>query len=183
VSKVFYDQIADALVGFLPPALRDFRSRSGFQTLKVWYGEEGAEHYEVQLIGKAALAAGGIRAARGPMLEIGFHAEHPEATANDAALQTLMRRERTWRKTLGHQPQPGPFAGHQKQWRRLSELWDEDGIGTEEAAIEAAERLASYIEAFEPLRARGEPLRARGEPLRAPRAKDETPRATKRPPG
>ena len=51
-------------------------------------------------------------------------------------------------------PKKGPFLGRQKNWRRISEVWDGDGL-TEDAAVEAAERLGAYIEALEPLRRAG----------------------------
>ncbi len=153
MARVFYETVSDALVGFLPPTLRTFHARAGGSGLKVWYGEETAEHYECQMVPKAALSAGGIKPVTGPMLEIGFHAEHPDAARNDAALELLRSRERTWRKLLGTEPVAGPFVGRQRGWRRLSELWDGDGLETDEAAVEAAERLARYIAAFEPIRA------------------------------
>ncbi|HEV3353886.1 MAG TPA: hypothetical protein VG076_13245 [Acidimicrobiales bacterium] len=105
--------------------------------LKVWY-EEGREHYEVQLVS-------------GPALEVGFHCEHKEATRNDDVLTRLLDGAKRWRKTLGRAPQTGPFLGRQKNWRRVSEIWDGEGL-TDDAAVEAAERLGAYIEALEPLR-------------------------------
>jgi hypothetical protein len=137
VSSAFFETVDDALHGFLPPALRDFDSHRSGMNLKVWF-EEGREHYEVQLVS-------------GPALEIGFHAEHKDATRNDAVLGRLVDGEKRWRKTLGRAPQTGPFLGRQKNWRRVSEVWDGEGL-TEDAAVEAAERLGAYIEALEPLR-------------------------------
>jgi hypothetical protein len=137
VSRAFFETVDDALHGFLPPSLRDFDSHRTSMNLKVWY-EEGREHYEVQLMS-------------GPALEVGFHAEHKDPGRNDDILARLVDAEKQWRKALGRAPQAGAFLGRQKSWRRVSEVWDGDGL-TEDAAVEAAERLGAYIEALEPLR-------------------------------
>lgn len=153
MPKAFFEEAADALVGFLPRDLRGFSSRTGGHNLKVWFGEEAREHYEIQMLSRAALSAAGIRAAA-PALEIGFHAEHPEESHNEEALAALVRREKTWRKSLGRKPAAGRFAGRQATWRRISEVWEGGNLTGGETAIEAAERLAAYVRAFEPLRAR-----------------------------
>jgi hypothetical protein len=143
VSRAFFEMVDDALHGFVPPALRDFDSHRTGMNLKVWY-EEGREHYEVQLVS-------------GPALEVGFHAEHKEAARNDDVLGRLVdgeKGEKGWRKALGRAPKTGAFLGRQKNWRRISEVWDGDGL-TEDAAVEAAERLGAYIKALEPLRRAG----------------------------
>jgi hypothetical protein len=140
VSRAFFETVDDALHGFLPPAFRDFESHRTGMNLKVWY-DEGREHYEVQLVS-------------GPALEVGFHAEHKEAARNDDVLGRLVGGEKAWRKELGRAPKTGPFLGRQKNWRRVSEVWDGEGL-TDDAAVEAAERLGAYIEALEPLRRAG----------------------------
>jgi hypothetical protein len=140
VSRAFFETVDDALHGFLPPALRDFDSHRTSMNLKVWY-EEVREHYEVQLVS-------------GPALEVGFHTEHKGAARNDDVLARLVDGEKGWRKALGRAPKTGAFLGRQKNWRRVSEVWDGDGL-TEDAAVEAAERLGAYIEALEPLRRAG----------------------------
>jgi hypothetical protein len=137
VSRAFFETVDDALHGFLPPSLRDFDSHRTSMNLKVWY-EEGREHYEVQLMS-------------GPALEVGFHAEHKDPGRNDDILARLVDAEKQWRKALGRAPQAGAFLGRQKSWRRVSEVWDGDGL-TDDAAVEAAERLGAYIEALEPVR-------------------------------
>ena len=141
VSRDFFDTVDDALRGFLPPALRGFASYRSSRNLKVWYGVEGREHYEVQFVS-------------GPGLEVGFHAEHRDAERNEAVLARLLEGEKSWRKALGRQPESGAFLGRQSAWRRISEVWDGDGI-TDDAAVEAAERLGAYIAALEPLRRAG----------------------------
>ena len=137
VSREFFETVDDALHGFLPPALRDFDSYRTSMNIKVWY-EEGREHYEVQLMS-------------GPALEVGFHAEHKDAGRNEDVLSRLVDGEQRWRKVLGRSPKTGAFLGRQKSWRRVSEVWDGEGL-TDDAAVEAAERLGAYIEALEPLR-------------------------------
>jgi len=137
VSRAFFETVDDALHGFLPPALRDFESHRTSMNLKVWY-DEGREHYEVQLVS-------------GPALEVGFHAEHKDAGRNEEILDRIVDGEKRWRKALGRAPKTGSFLGRQKNWRRVSEVWEGDGL-TDDAAVEAAERLGAYIEAFEPLR-------------------------------
>jgi hypothetical protein len=139
MARAFFEQISDALVGFLPPDLRGFGSVVSGRNVKVWYGDEGHEHYEVQSISTRKL-------------EIGFHAEHPVADRNDAVLAALTRRERSWRRMLGEDAQAGSFLGRPRPWRRLSEVWEGPGLDTDEAAIEAAQRLARYMRALEPIR-------------------------------
>jgi hypothetical protein len=142
LTRAFYEQVADALVGFLPPALRDFQSAVSARNLKIWF-DEPREHYEVQT----------IRAGRAKAMEIGFHAEHSEERRNEAALDKLSTR--SWRRALGAEAEAGAFLGRQSAWRRLSEVWKGPGLGSDEAAIEAAHRVSAYIKALEPQRRRG----------------------------
>lgn len=142
MSRAFFEQVAEALVGFLPPERRGFSSRSTGRNLKVWFGPEAREHYEVQI-----LSHEGSR-----VLEVGFHAEHPEATRNEEVLGRLLADERRWRKTLGREVEAGRFLGRPGAWRRASEVWDGPDLSAPETAVEAADRLAAYICALEPLR-------------------------------
>jgi hypothetical protein len=141
VSRAFFDDAADALVGFLPPRFRRFTSRVSSRNLKVWYTADGREHYEVQLLSARRL-------------EVGFHSEHRDATRNDEVLARLLAEERAWRRALGADVVAGKFvgAGPRVPWRRVSEVWNGVDAGGPETAIEAAERLSDYINAFEPLR-------------------------------
>jgi len=153
MTREYFDQVVDALHGFLPPNLRSFASTASARNLKVWFGTDRHEHYEVQELSRNVRVPG-----KGPgaHLEIGFHAEHPSPDRNDNVLERLRKRETTWRRTLGRAPQAGPFLGRQRDWRRISEVWEGPGLDSEEAAVEAAERLARYIRALEKLRvARG----------------------------
>ncbi|HZQ84182.1 MAG TPA: hypothetical protein VFA83_05070 [Acidimicrobiales bacterium] len=135
MSREFFDEVDMAVRGFLPPALREFSARRTSANLKVWF-EEDREHYEVQLI-------------RGGALEIGFHAEHRAVEQNEELLERLVAQEKAWRKALGPEPEAGAFLGRQSPWRRVSEVWDHVD---DDASIEAAERLADYIQALEPVR-------------------------------
>jgi hypothetical protein len=145
-GRAFYDAVGDALTGFLPPSLRDFRCHRSSVNLKCWYADAEREHYEVQLI-KWKQKIG---------LEIGFHAEHKDAARNADAVARLMASETSWRKALGAEPEAGAFIGYQsKVWTRISEFWDgAQGGDDPDLAIDAADRLASYITTFEPLRTR-----------------------------
>ncbi len=139
-GRAFYDDVYDAFTGFLPPSMRDFQSYRTSHNIKVWYGS-GREHYEVQ----------SIRRRKGYELEIGFHAEHKEASQNQDVLDLLAGKEKTWRKALGAEPEAGAFIGYQtRTWRRLSEVWPE--TDDPDVAGDAAQRLAAYICALEPLR-------------------------------
>lgn len=144
-GKGFYENVADALTGFLPPSLRDFQWYRTSANLKLWYGAEGKEHYEVQLV-----KIGAKRTDVG--LEIGFHAEHADVARNDDVMHQLVGAEKRWRSELGKEPEVGEFIGYRsKTWRRISEVWT--GVTDDPfVAVDAAERLAMYIKTFEPLR-------------------------------
>lgn len=138
-GRDFFESVGDALANFLPPKLRGFSRYYTSQNLKLWYGEPRQEHYEVQYI------------ARRSVLEIGFHTEYPDRSRNEEVIDRLVAKEKAWRKTLGRSVEVGPFIGAQSgSWRRISELW-QDGAEPD-VAIEAAERLAAYIRALEPIR-------------------------------
>lgn len=149
MPRIFFEEIAEALIGFLPRDLRAFESRRGGRNLKIWY-EDPREHYEVQIVSAGAVRPRNRRG-RGPVIEIGFHAEHPAAEANEATLAEISAV--SLRKSLGTAPERGDFFGARQTaaWRRISEVWT-DGTADPDTAIEAAERLASYIRAIEPLR-------------------------------
>jgi hypothetical protein len=143
MSRVFFEQIVEALVGFLPPDQQRFSSRVSARNAKVWFGSEAREHYEVQMMRRDGV----------PVLEIGFHAEHSDAARSEAVLARLVAAERRWRRSLGKEVELGPFLGRAGSWRRASETWDGADLSDPGAAVEAADRLAEYITAFEPLRA------------------------------
>ena len=76
MSRAFFEQVVEALVGFLPPERRGFSSRVSGRNAKLWFGDETKEHYEVQL----------VRHDGAVVLEVGFHAEHSDAARNEAAI-------------------------------------------------------------------------------------------------
>ena len=143
MSRAFFEQIVEALVGFLPPGRQAFSSRVSGRNVKVWFGAEAREHYEVQMLRRDGV----------PLLEVGFHAEYPDADHNQEVLSRLVAAERRWRRVLGPQVETGPFLGRAGGWRRASETWDGVDLSDFGAAVEAADRLAEYIAVFEPLRA------------------------------
>lgn len=173
MSRAFFEQVVEALVGFLPPERQEFSSRVTGRNVKVWFGSEPREHYEVQM----------LRRDGEHVLEVGFHAEYPDAALNQEALARLRAGERRWRRTLGDTVETGPFlapegrrvrrpvagagagdpgptamgrqAKSHEHWGRASETWDGVDLSDPGAAVEAADRLAEYIGAFEPLRTRG----------------------------
>lgn len=146
-GRAFYDTVSGLLGNFLPPELRGFSSYFTAHNLKVWYDtDDNREHYEVQVVSPSV-----VKNAKAPMLEIGFHSEHKQAEHNEEVLDRLVEREQTWRRALGTEPEVGDFLGRQRVWRRISELWPEEEA--DELAVDAAERLAAYIRAIEPIRA------------------------------
>ena len=138
MARTFYEDVSDALASFLPPGLRGYGSTISGRNLKVWFGDDPHEHYEVQALGRSKL-------------EIGFHAEYPTEARNESVIEVLRARQKTWRRALGADAETGRFLGR-KDWRRLSEVWEGPGLDTDEAAVEAAERLARYITTLEKIR-------------------------------
>ncbi|HLF40191.1 MAG TPA: hypothetical protein VI854_01825, partial [Acidimicrobiia bacterium] len=133
MGRAFFEQVVEALVGFLPPEQRRFSSRVSGRNVKVWFGSEAREHYEVQA----------VRRDGAPVLEIGFHAEHADAARSEAALDALRSGERSWRRALGPEVEVGAFLGRAGAWRRASETWDDADLSEPGTAVEAADRLAA----------------------------------------
>ena len=142
MSRAFFVEIVETLIGFLPPEQSGFSSRVTGRNVKVWFGAEAREHYEAQL----------VRRDGATVLEIGFHAEHPDAARSEAVLQRILAGERRWRRTLGPEVETGAFLGRPSPWRRASETWADADLDDPGTAVEAADRLAAYIAAIEPLR-------------------------------
>jgi len=144
-ARSFLDEAEEGLVSFLP----DVPSRSGRRitrssnNIRVLHPPEDAEHYELSL----------LEGPKGLRIEVGFHAEHRSAERNDAVVQVLTEAEGEWRDLLGDEPEAGPFLGRPRPWRRVSEVWDDTAGFEDGVAVEAAERLATYVEVFEPIRA------------------------------
>lgn len=142
LSRAFFEQVIEALVGFLPPDRHGFSSRVTGRNAKVWFGTEAREHYEVQVVRHDGMT----------VLEIGFHIEHADAARSAEVLSRLISGERRWRRWLGPAVETGAFLGRAGSWQRASETWDDADLSDLGAAVEAADRLAAYIAAFEPLR-------------------------------
>jgi hypothetical protein len=144
-ARSFLDEAEEGLVSFLPPVPKGSSRRitRSSANIRVLLPPEDAEHYELQL----------LEGPKGLRIEIGFHAEHRAPERNEAALAVLTDAEDQWREVLGDAPEAGPFLGRPRPWRRVSEVWDDTAGFEDGVAVEAAERLAEYVEVFEPIRA------------------------------
>ena len=144
-----FDQVADVVRSLTPEELGDLKLRTHRRGIKVWFNTENAprEHYEAQL-----LARKHVDGKDGMALEIGFHAENPDATANATTLADIRKSEKTWRKILGKNAESGEFYGA-ANWCRVSEAWLEPDLEDPELSFEVASRLVDYLEAIEPARA------------------------------
>jgi hypothetical protein len=133
-ARAFLKQVADELPSHLPPRLRDFSSEQWGRFYKVWYGDEKKIHFEVQFI-------------PGGRLEIGLHLESDPDT-NERIASALGRKEPAIRRALG---EDAKFGSHGRGWRSVSERWSGGDLRNEEAATEAAARLAEYVVAVGPM--------------------------------
>lgn len=153
VELHLFDAVAVNLRALVPSDLGEVQVKAHRYGIKVWFGSPTTatrEHYEAQVVG-----ARHVPEATTLALEVGFHAEHPKAADNAAALAHLAAREPSWRKVIGEEAVAGPFLGSRGDWRRVSETWPDPDLGEEDLAFELAARLTDYIIALEPvLRAR-----------------------------
>ena len=151
MDSSLFEEVADALLGMLPPARGELRMRVRRYGIKLWFGpaEPPREHYEAQVIGKDD-----VKGAKVLALEIGFHSEHTTARENQAVMARVLDGEREWRKVLGKDAVAGPFLGRAKTWQRVSETWPDPDLSDPELSIEVAARLVEYVTALEPVRAR-----------------------------
>lgn len=133
-ARAFLKQVADELPNHLPPKLRDFSSEQWGRYYKVWYGDEKKIHFEVQFI------AGG-------RLEIGLHLESDPDT-NERIGAALERKAASITRRLGADVR---FGTHGKGWRSVAERWSGGDLRAEEAATEAAARLAEYVVTVAPM--------------------------------
>jgi hypothetical protein len=151
VEEHVFGVVAQALRGLVPEELGDLHTRAHRYGVKVWFGsaaKPAREHYEAQVIGAQHVPGAEVLA-----IEVGFHAEDPDPTVNEATLAALGTQEKRWRKGLGAEPVAGPFIDDRRGWRRLSETWADPDLGDPELALEIAGRLTDYITTLEPLRA------------------------------
>ncbi|QKW36348.1 hypothetical protein HUT06_21880 [Actinomadura sp. NAK00032] len=147
-DRALFDQVGEIVRAATPPGLGRPHVQVRHNGVKAWFGdpEPQREHYEAQVI-PAELAPG----ARTHAVEIGFHAEHRDESANDAALTRLRTTEPRWRADLGADPATGPFLGR-GTWRRVSETWPALDLDAPDAPFEIGVRLVDYIRALEPHR-------------------------------
>jgi hypothetical protein len=152
-----FEEVAEAIRGLIPPDLGEVRCQARRYGIKVWFGADRAprEHYEAQVISPAGVEAASVLA-----LEVGFHAEHPQAADNDKVMARLLATEPRWRKVIGKEAVAGPFLGRPDLWRRVSETWPDPDLGDTELPFEVAARLTDYVIALEPV-LRGTTVRAR----------------------
>lgn len=145
-----FDHVADALLGLVPDDLGVLRVAPRRWGLKVWFDDDACPrvHYEAQVVPARLVPDAEVLA-----LELGFHAEHPKEPDNVAVLAPLLAAEARWRRMLGEPAVAGPFLGNAR-WRRISETWADPDLSDPELCFELADRLAGYVAAIEPLRAR-----------------------------
>jgi hypothetical protein len=149
VELGFFDEVAEALRGLVGGDRMDMHQQARRWGLKAWFGAErpAREHYEAQVI-----SPDGVDGATVAALEIGFHAEHPDAADNEAAIASLVAGQDSWRAALGHDAVVGPFLGRFPDWRRVSEAWPDPDLDDPDLPVQVALRLSDYIDALEPLR-------------------------------
>jgi hypothetical protein len=138
-----FEQVADGLHALVPPDTGRWHQRNHRYGIKVWIGDGGRpppEHLEAQVISAKHVADATVLA-----IEVGFHAEHPDPAANQAALDRLMATEERWRPELGPAAQAGPFIGTDRGWTRVSETWPDPDLDDPELPFELAARLIDYL--------------------------------------
>ena len=143
-----FEQVSDLVRALAPEGHGDVRMRAHRRGIKVWFdaATPTREHYEAQMLSRRY-----VDDVEGVALEIGFHIEHPEPDRNRATVASLEASEKKWRKSLGSEPELGPFFG-QSNWRRCSEAWIEPDLDDPDLAFEVASRLVDYMVAIEPIR-------------------------------
>jgi hypothetical protein len=149
VELSLFDEVGEALRGMAPAGLGAFHHRAHAYGVKVWFGPATPprEHYEAQVVGADADQRATLLA-----IEVGFHAEYPKATENDAVIAYLLANEKRWRRAVGKEAEVGDFLGRADRWRRVSETWPDPDLSDGGLVIELAARLTDYITALEPVR-------------------------------
>lgn len=145
-----FEQVADGLHSLVPAEVGPWRQRNHRNGIKVWFGSDATKperlHFEAQVVGAKHVPEAMVLA-----IEVGFHAEHPDAKVNKASLAALVAKEKTWRRTLGDEPVAGGFLGRARDWTRLSETWPDPDLGDPDLPFELAARLTDYLVALRPL--------------------------------
>lgn len=149
IEAHLFAEVAQLVRTMVPDDVGDVRTRSHRRGVKVWFGpaKPTREHYEAQLMPGRHADLDGV------VLEVGFHAEHPDQAANQVVADRLEASTKRWRKELGEPAELDTFYGRDS-WRRLSEVWTEvDDLDDDpDAAFEIACRLIDYISVIEPIR-------------------------------
>lgn len=149
IEAHLFAEVAQLVRTMVPDGVGEVRTRSHRRGVKVWFGpsKPTREHYEAQIM------PGRYADLDGVVLEVGFHAEHPDESANQLIADLLEASTKRWRKELGKPAELDTFYGRDS-WRRLSEIWTEVGQLDDDpdAAFEIACRLIDYISVVEPIR-------------------------------
>jgi hypothetical protein len=155
-GATLFDDVAEVLPSRIPASLGPIRLSARRWGVKAWFGGPGGAgarppkaHYEAQLI-----SARDVPDATKYAIEVGWHSEETKEAENQAALDALVARERTWRKVVGAEAECGPFLGRARTWRRISETWPDPDLSDLALGFEVAARLTDYITALEPVRRR-----------------------------
>ena len=95
-----FAEAAELVRSMAPDGLGDLRYRTHRRGLKIWFGPETPtrEHYEAQLLARRHVGGGD-----GVVLEVGFHAEHPDEAKNQAVADRLARRPSSGERSWGRQ--------------------------------------------------------------------------------
>ncbi len=132
-TRGFLRLVADQLPGMLPPSQRTYESEQWGRYYKFWYRDKGL-HFEVQFL-------------RNHALEIAFHMESDKKT-NEAVFAGLEAKAPKIRRALGEDVE---LISHMPRCYAVREVRKAGGLRREEAAIEAAARLAGYVVALRPM--------------------------------
>lgn len=153
MSRIFFEQVDDEVRGLLLAKHPGFDSARSGQLIKLWYGDP-LVHFEAQWISKRWIPRGLGR--RGEAVaEVGLHLEANSREKNDSLLESLIQRERSWRKHLPDAETGKAIGPNGSTWRRLSELIPLEDEDDPDLAGELAERLAVYVRTLKPLLDKG----------------------------
>jgi hypothetical protein len=80
MERRFFEQVQDVIEGLVFDVDGTLHTKAHGRGVKIWFGDATREHYEAQL----------IRLDGKVVLEVGFHAEHPNVDENQAVLDQLL---------------------------------------------------------------------------------------------
>lgn len=153
MSRSFFDQVDDEVRGLLARKHPGFDSVRSGQLIKLWYGDP-AIHFEAQWITKRWIPRG-LGKGGESVAEVGLHVETKSRKVNDSVLESLVKKERSWRRHLPDAEAGKAIGPNGASWRRISELIPLDDEDDPDLAGELAERLAVYVRALKPLLDKG----------------------------